>query len=89
MTAAAQASQGRGGVRAPWSALGWVAGLLVPLALVAVLVHLDAIDPMVGGLAVGLAASLAWAAIRFARAPLRLRAAPHSRRWRRTGLHAH
>jgi hypothetical protein len=69
--------------------VSWAAGLLVPLALVAVLVHLDAIDPLVGSLAFGLAASLAWAAIRFARAPLRARTTPHPRRWRRTGLHAH
>jgi hypothetical protein len=74
--------------RTQWTTVGWAASLLTPLALVAVLMRLDAIHPLIGGLAFGVAAWLAWAAIRFARAPLRAsRTAPHPRRWRRTALH--
>lgn len=68
------------------AAVGWATSLLVLLALVIVLVRLDAMDPLVWGLASGVAAWLAWAAIRFARAPMHTpRAASRQRRWRRSG----
>jgi hypothetical protein len=74
--------------RARRAGAGWTASLLVPLALVTVLVRLDAVDPLVWGLAFGVATWLAWAATRFARAPLRaVRTAPRRQRWRRTRLH--
>lgn len=69
------------------TAAGWAAGLLVLLALTLILVRLDAIDPLVGSVAMGMGAWLAWAARRFARTPLLApRTAARHRRWLRAGV---
>lgn len=66
------------------AAAGWAAGLLLLLALALALVRLDAIDPLVGSVAVGMGAGLAWATRCFARKPLRApRTAARHRRWLR------
>jgi len=88
MTPAAPAPSGHAHARALLATAGWAVSLVIPLALVVLLVCLDAIDPLIGSLAFGVASWLAWAAIRFAQAPLRShRTALHPRRWRWTALH--
>jgi hypothetical protein len=68
-------------------AVEWVGCVLAALGLTALLLRLEAGEPLVTGLAVCAAMWLAWVAVDFASTPLR--AARAAERQRRAGVSAH